>query len=82
MMARRSGPTEAEGSPTLGMRGKAASSPDKAGAGQHCQMIWRLASETGRCNDSESVRYILRCKALPPRLQNHLHHRRGHRMRM
>ena len=32
---------------------KVASSPDKAGAGQHCQMIWCPASKTGRCNDSE-----------------------------
>lgn len=54
-LARRSGLTEAEGSLIPGTRGKVASSPDKAGAGQHCQMIWRPASETGRCNDSESV---------------------------
>ena len=54
-MARRSGLVEAEGSLNPGTRGMVASSPDEAVAGQHCQMTWRTASKTGRCNDSEPV---------------------------
>jgi hypothetical protein len=53
--ARRSEPIEAEGSLIPRTRRRVASSPDKAGAGQHCQMTWRPASKTGRCNDSESA---------------------------
>ena len=38
--ARRSGLVEAEGSLTSGTGGRVDSSPDKAGTGQHCQMVW------------------------------------------
>jgi putative restriction endonuclease len=51
--ARRSEPIEAEGSLIPGTRRKVASSPDKAEAGQHCQMTWRparvLRAYTERC---------------------------------
>jgi hypothetical protein len=47
-LARRSGLIEAEGSLTLGTKGRAASSPDKAGTGQYCQMTWgRRAKREG-----------------------------------
>jgi hypothetical protein len=39
------GRIEAEGSLTLETKGRAASSPDKAGVGQHCQMTRCPASE-------------------------------------
>src|ERR1019366_542133 len=48
LLACRSRPVEAGGSLTLGTQGKVASSPDKAGTGQHRQMVWvRRARQEG-----------------------------------
>ncbi len=55
LLVRRSGLVEVEGSLIPGTRVRVASSPDKAGTGQHCQMASGPANETGRCNDSESA---------------------------
>ena len=44
---------EVEGSLIPGTWVRVASSPDKAGTHQHCQMVSGPANETGRCNDSE-----------------------------
>jgi hypothetical protein len=48
-LVRRSGPLKAGGSLNSGTRGRAASSPDNAGTGQHRQMTPGPASKTERC---------------------------------
>ncbi len=55
LLVRRSGLVEVDRSLIPGTWVRVASSGDKAGTRQHCQMVSGPANETGRCNDSESA---------------------------